>query len=143
MTSERIANSREDIHFRILQMVEKNPLASQRQIASALGVSLGRINYCLNALINKGMIKIENFTASPNKLGYLYVLTPEGISHRASLMVRFIRRKTDEYEMIKAELEALMIDLQGNELSFSQASEGDPFVQRETVLDPKQQGAEK
>lgn len=111
MTSEKNANRREDIHFRILRMLEKNPHASQREIAEELGTSLGGVNYCLNALIAKGHVKIDNFRTSKNKLGYVYVLTPEGIAHRAGLAVRFIKRKMAEYEAIKAEIEALRNDL--------------------------------
>lgn len=111
MTGERSAQRREDIHFRILRMIEKNPQASQREIAQELGVSLGGVNYCLNALIEKGHVKIENFRRSKNKLGYVYVLTPEGFTHKAGLAVRFIKRKMAEYEAIKAEIEALKRDI--------------------------------
>ena len=111
MSREKDANRREDIHFRILRMLEKNPQASQREIAEELGVSLGGVNYCLNALIQTGHIKIENFRRSTNKLGYVYVLTPEGFTHKAGLAVRFIKRKMAEYESIKAEIEALKRDL--------------------------------
>jgi EPS-associated MarR family transcriptional regulator len=111
MTRERSADRHEDIHFRILRMLEKNPKASQREIAEELGVSLGGVNYCLNALIQKGSIKIENFKRSTNKLGYMYVLTPEGLTHKAGLAVRFIKRKMAEYEAIKAEIESLKKDL--------------------------------
>ena len=111
MSREKDAHRREDIHFRILRMLEKQPQASQREIATELGVSLGGVNYCLNALIEKGHIKIENFRRSTNKLGYVYVLTPEGFTHKAGLAVRFIKRKMAEYEAIKAEIEALKHDL--------------------------------
>jgi EPS-associated MarR family transcriptional regulator len=110
MVSEKYANRREDVHFRILRMLEQNPQVSQREIARALGVSLGGVNYCINALIEKGHVKIENFRASKNKLDYFYVLTPEGIAQRAKLATRFIKRKLAEYEAIKAEIEALRND---------------------------------
>lgn len=119
MTSERSANRREDIHFRILHMLEKNPEASQRNIAEELGVSLGGVNFCLNALIEKGHVKIENFKRSTNKLGYIYVLTPEGFTHKTKLAVRFIKRKMAEYEAIKAEIEVLKIDF-GDRIATSQ-----------------------
>lgn len=79
-------------------------------MAKALGVSLGGVNYCLNALIEKGHVRLGNFKASPNKLGYFYVLTPDGIAQRANLATRFIKRKLAEYEAIKAEIEALRND---------------------------------
>ena len=107
MTDYRIAIRREDVRFRVLRLIERRPEASQREIADALGVSVGAVNFCMRALIDKGHIKVANFRASKNKLGYVYVLTPEGISHRASLAVRFIERKLAEYNAIKDELDQL------------------------------------
>jgi len=78
-----------------------------RQLAEELGVSLGAINFCVKALIDKGHIKLANFKASKNKLGYVYVLTPEGIAHRAKLAAGFIKRKMAEFEAIQAELDQL------------------------------------
>jgi EPS-associated MarR family transcriptional regulator len=98
---------REDVDFRVLRFVEENPERSQREISRALGLSLGGVNYCLKALIDKGLIKIENFRTSRNKLGYLYVLTPQGIAERAALTNQFLRRKLAEYEALKAEIEAM------------------------------------
>jgi EPS-associated MarR family transcriptional regulator len=97
----------EDLNFRVLRFVEEYPDRSQREISRALGLSLGGVNYCLKALIDKGLIKIENFRTSSNKLGYLYVLTPQGIAERAALTNRFLRRKLAEYEALKAEIEAM------------------------------------
>jgi EPS-associated MarR family transcriptional regulator len=91
----------------VLRFLEEHPDHSQRDISRALGVSLGGVNYCLRALIEKGSVKIENFRNSRNKLGYLYVLTPEGIAERAALTGRFLRRKMAEYEALRAEIEAL------------------------------------
>lgn len=85
MASDKIAQQREDVHFRVLRLLESRPDASQREIAEELGVSLGAINFCVKALIDKGHIKLANFKASKNKLGYVYVLTPEGIAQRARL----------------------------------------------------------
>jgi len=110
MTSDRIAKQREDVHFRVLDLLEQNPEASQREIADALGVSLGAVNYCMHALIEKGLVKVANFKASRNKLGYVYVLTPEGIAHRASLAVKFIERKLAEYHVLKREIERLQLE---------------------------------
>lgn len=105
MASSKIAKQREDVYFRVLRLLESRPDASQREIAEELGVSLGATNFCVNALIEKGHIKLANFKASKNKLGYVYVLTPEGIAHRAQLAAGFIKRKMAEFEAIQAELE--------------------------------------
>lgn len=107
MVSDKIAQQREDVHFRVLRLLETRPDASQREIAEELGVSLGAINFCVKALIDKGHIKLANFKASKNKLGYVYALTPEGIANRAQLAAGFIRRKMAEFEAIQAELEQL------------------------------------
>lgn len=107
MVSDKIAQQREDVHFRVLRLLEGRPDASQREIAEELCVSLGAINFCVKALIDKGHIKLANFKASKNKLGYVYVLTPEGIAHRARLAAGFIERKMAEFEAIQAELDQL------------------------------------
>lgn len=107
MVTDKVARQREDVKFRVLRLIEQRPDASQREIADELGVSLGAINYCLRALIGKGHVKLANFKASKNKLGYVYVLTPEGIAHRAQLAAGFIKRKMAEFEAIQAELEEL------------------------------------
>jgi EPS-associated MarR family transcriptional regulator len=107
MTSDKAAQQRDDVHFRVLRLLEKRPEASQREIAEELGVSVGAINYCVRALLDKGHVKLANFKASKNKLGYVYVLTPQGIAHRAGLATRFIERKLAEYEATKAELAQL------------------------------------
>ena len=97
----------EDTRFRVLRLIEENPHASQREIANALGVSLGGVNYCLKALVGKGLLKIENFRKSGNKLGYLYLLTPEGIAEKTHLTEAFLRRKMAEYEVLREEIEAV------------------------------------
>lgn len=107
MVSNKTMLHREEVHFRVLHLIEQRPDASQREIAEHLGVSLGAINYCLRALLEKGHLKLANFKASKNKLGYVYVLTPDGIAQRASLAAGFIARKRAEYEAIQAELELL------------------------------------
>ena len=107
MVNDKVMQHREEVHFRVLHLVAQRPDASQREIAEQLGVSLGAINYCLRALLEKGHLKLANFKASKNKLGYVYVLTPEGITQRAALAGAFIARKRAEYEAIQAELELL------------------------------------
>jgi len=97
----------EDTRFRVLRLIEENPHASQREIASALGLSLGGVNYCLQALVGKGLLKIENFRKSGSKLGYLYLLTPEGIAEKARLTEAFLQRKMAEYEALRKEIESV------------------------------------
>ena len=90
-----------------LRLLEANPEMTQRELAEALGVSLGAANYCLKALVEKGWLKLENFQSNPNKLGYLYLLTPMGIAAKTALTARFLKRKLAEYEALKAEIEQL------------------------------------
>jgi EPS-associated MarR family transcriptional regulator len=97
-------NSNTD-HFELLRKIQKNPNYSQRELAGELGISLGKLNYCLKALKEKGLIKINNFTKNPNKLNYIYVLTPKGIAEKANLTINFMKRKMQEYEDLKKELE--------------------------------------
>lgn len=97
----------EDTRFRVLRALEQNPDLSQREIAQALGISLGGVNYCLRSLVEKGQVKVRNFRASDNKLRYAYVLTPGGLAERAALTGRFLQRKLAEYEMLKVEIAAL------------------------------------
>jgi len=91
----------------LLRLIEEHPHASQREIAASLGVSLGRVNYCLKALVGKGLLKIENFRKSGNKIGYLYLLTPKGIVEKTHLTEAFLRRKMAEYEALREEIEAV------------------------------------
>ncbi len=97
----------EDIHFRVLRLLEANPAMNQRELAEELGVSLGKTNYCLKALLAKGMLKMHNFQSSKRKLAYAYLLTPQGIAEKAALTGRFLQRKMDEYVVLKAEIESL------------------------------------
>ena len=111
MTSRR-ANLQEDTNFRLMQLLQDNPHMSQREMAKALGISFGGINYCLSALIDKGLVKIQNFNQNQNKFGYAYLLTPSGISEKAGLTGSFLKRKLQEYEALKAEIEALRMDIE-------------------------------
>lgn len=90
--------------FELLRKIEKNPKASQRELAEKMGFSLGKLNYCLKALRNKGLIKIKNFNQNPKKFNYLYVLTPEGISTKSKLTINFMKRKMQEYDELKSEI---------------------------------------
>ena len=110
MTS-RQTRLQEDTYYRVMQLLQGNPDMTQRQLALSLGVSVGGVNYCLNALIDKGWIKAQNFARSQSKLGYAYVLTPSGLAEKAALATRFLTRKMEEYEALKAEIETLTAEL--------------------------------
>jgi len=90
-----------------MRLIETNPTASQRDIAKSLGISLGAVNYCLNALVGVGFVKVRNFRASDNKLRYAYILTPKGAAEKAAIAGAFLQRKMQEYEALKVEIEAL------------------------------------
>ena len=104
MTSRR-AKLHEDTNFRLMRILEVNPDLSQREMGKALGMSFGGINYCLNALVAKGLVKIENFSQNQNKFGYVYLLTPNGIAVKAAMTSSFLKRKMEEYEALKVEIE--------------------------------------
>ena len=91
-------------HFNVLRKIKNKPESTQRELAKELGFSLGKLNYCLNALKEKGLVKISNFTKNPNKIGYIYVLTPKGIKRKAQLTLNFMKRKMKEYDELKEEL---------------------------------------
>ena len=97
----------DETHLKVPRLLETTPNINQRKLAEALGVSLGKTNFCLNALLDKGLVKIENFRTSTRKLNYAYLLTPAGIAEKAALTARFLKRKTREYELLKAEIELL------------------------------------
>ena len=93
-------------HFDVLRKIQKNPNSSQRELASQLGFSLGKLNYCLKELKNKGLIKLKNFDKQKNKIKYIqYILTPKGISHRTKLTLNFMKRKMREYDELKKDLD--------------------------------------
>ncbi|MDH4233701.1 MAG: MarR family EPS-associated transcriptional regulator [Gallionella sp.] len=94
-------------HYSLLKTLEENPGLSQRDLAKRLGVSLGKVNFCLNALVAKGSIKINNFRNSDNKLAYAYLLTPAGVEQKARMTVQFLKSKVQEYERLRAEIEDL------------------------------------
>jgi EPS-associated MarR family transcriptional regulator len=109
MTS-RQAKIQEDTHFRIMRILQDNPDLTQRELADKLGMSVGGLNYCLNALIDKGFVKMGNFQKSKNKFKYVYLLTPQGIAEKVALTSRFLKRKMEEYEALKVEIEALKLE---------------------------------
>tara|TARA_B100001142_G_C14074086_1_gene554769 strand:+ start:145 stop:441 length:297 start_codon:yes stop_codon:yes gene_type:complete len=92
-------------HFEILRKLKRNPKSSQRELAKDLGFSLGKLNYCLKALQEKGLVKIKNFKKNPKKLNYIYILTPKGISEKTKLTLSFMKRKMKEYDELSKELD--------------------------------------
>ena len=93
-----------EYEFEILRKIQKNPKTSQRELASELGFSLGKLNYCLKALQKKGLIKINNFKKNPKKINYIYVLTPSGIAAKTKLTISFMKQKMREYDELKSEM---------------------------------------
>jgi len=103
--------SSEEIEYKALKLLEANPELSQRQLSSGLGVSLGKAHYVLKSLIEVGWVKLTNVRGSSNKLGYAYVLTPDGIAEKAAITMRFLARKQREYKELQAEIEALQAEV--------------------------------
>ena len=91
-------------HFELLRKINSKPESTQRELAQELGFSLGKLNYCLKELQKKGLIKIENFKKNPNKINYIYILTPKGIAEKTKLTINFMKRKMKEYEELKSEI---------------------------------------
>lgn len=103
---------RDESHLKVLRLLEADPSLSQRDLSEALGVSLGKTNYCIRALLDKGLIKMQNFRNSQNKLAYAYLLTPAGIAARAELTTSFLKIKMQEYEALRQEIEDLRREAQ-------------------------------
>ena len=101
----------DEYRYKILKLVESEPEITQRELAAALGISLGKANFCLKALIEKGLLKARNFRNSKNKLAYMYLLTPSGIEEKASITVRFLKYKMQEYETLRIEIDDLTRDI--------------------------------
>ena len=102
----------EERHLKALRLLELDPEMTQRELAEALGVSVGAANYCLKALVEKGWVKLENFQKNPNKLGYLYLLTPAGMVAKTTLTASFLKRKIIEYEALRVEIKALRSEME-------------------------------
>lgn len=105
----------DETHYKVMRLLEANPRLSQRDVARELGVSLGKVNYCVRALARKGWIKVTNFKNSRNKSAYMYLLTPRGIRHKARLTVCFLRMKVREHEALRAEIEQINRELRVSE----------------------------
>ena len=109
----------EHLQFQVLRRLHESPDLSQRTLAKELGASLGSINYCFQALMEKGWVKMQNFSHSQHKLGYAYLLTPTGLTEKSRLTVRFLKRKKAEYEALHQEIEQLKTELPTNQESVS------------------------
>lgn len=101
---------KKEIRFRVMRAVSRNPEITQRELANELGISLGRVNYCLKALIEKGSIKVDNFRKSENKLRYTYLLTSQGIAEKTALTRQFLKRKLEEYDRLRVDIKSLEIE---------------------------------
>lgn len=101
----------DEYRYKILKLVETKPEISQRELAKNLGISLGKANFCLKALIEKGLLKATNFRNSQNKLAYMYLLTPHGIEEKASITLQFLRSKMHEYEKLRDEIQSLKVEV--------------------------------
>ncbi len=108
--------------LKLIKLIEENPAITQRELAQALGVSVGKTNYLIKALVEKGLVKMRNFKSSDNKARYLYYLTPKGMEEKVRLTYHFLRRKTEEYERLQREIEALRKDLKEMEETPSQGT---------------------
>jgi EPS-associated MarR family transcriptional regulator len=97
----------QETRYRLLKLLNENPTLSQRQLADETGVSLGKVNYCLKALVKTGLIKVDNFQKSDNKAAYAYLLTPKGVAAKAKITVAFLKRKQSEYDSLVQEIEML------------------------------------
>jgi EPS-associated MarR family transcriptional regulator len=100
----------EEVRYKLLKLLEPNPQLSQRQVAQELGVSLGKVNYCLKALVDRGWVKVANFKNSRNKSAYMYLLTPRGFEEKARVTARFLQIKIREYQALKDEIEQIRED---------------------------------
>ena len=106
-----MAGFQEEIQFEVLRRLHQTPQISQRALAKDLGVGLGTINFCFQALVEKGLVKMQNFSQSKNKLRYAYLLTPAGVAEKSKLTAEFLKRKVAEYETLQAEIETLKAEL--------------------------------
>ena len=104
-----------ETHLKLLRYLEAHPQVSQRELSEHLGVSLGKTNYCLRALVDTGLVKARNFKNNRNKRAYLYVLTPKGLDAKARITARFLQRKMDEYERLKGEIDMLKAELEARD----------------------------
>jgi EPS-associated MarR family transcriptional regulator len=112
----------DEIHYKLLKVLEESPDVTQRELAVRLGISLGKVNYCLRALMGRGWVKMANFRRNPSKMGYVYLLTPKGIEEKARITVRFLRHKLYEFDALKTEIERLKVEVANSAASESVSS---------------------
>jgi EPS-associated MarR family transcriptional regulator len=105
-------NESEDTHLQLLRQLDLDPRLNQRRLAQRLGLSLGKVNYCVQALVGKGLIKISNFRRSDNKVAYAYLLTPAGLQEKSRLTISFLKTKQQEYERLRAEIAELQVEVE-------------------------------
>jgi len=115
--TNKLADFQEEIQFKVLRRLHQTPEVSQRFLAKELGISLGSINFCFQALVDMGCVKMQNFSQSKNKLRYAYLLTPKGVSEKSKLTAKFMKRKVAEYEALQIEIEALKAEISINKRS--------------------------
>jgi EPS-associated MarR family transcriptional regulator len=108
---QKLAGFQEEIQFEVLRRLHQTPQVSQRALAKDLGVGLGTINFCFQALVEKGLVKMQNFSQSTNKFRYAYLLTPAGVAEKSKMTAEFLRRKVAEYEALQAEIETLKAEM--------------------------------
>ena len=111
MPSYQISSANDEIQLRVLRLLQAHPQMTQRELAEALGVSLGKTNFCIKALFEKGLIKLQNFQSNRHKLAYSYLLTPTGIAEKSAITARFLVQKMAEYEMLKVEIASLQHEI--------------------------------
>ncbi|MEA3643214.1 MAG: MarR family EPS-associated transcriptional regulator [Lamprobacter sp.] len=116
----------DELQYHVLKHLQSNPQASQRELARALGISLGRTNHCVRAVIERGWVKAQNFRRSNNKLAYAYLLTPEGIEQKTRILARFLKRKEAEYQALQDELEQLTAEASAEGLLPASSRPGSP-----------------
>jgi EPS-associated MarR family transcriptional regulator len=113
----------EEISYQVIKLIEQDPKISQRELSRQLGVSLGKVNYCLRALIDKGWVKARNFKNSQHKLAYRYLLTPHGVQQKSIVAASFLQRKLVEYEQLRREIESLRSEVEQVEVQEKRVSE--------------------
>jgi EPS-associated MarR family transcriptional regulator len=107
----KLAGFQDEIQLQVLRRLHQTPEVSQRRLAKELGISLGSINFCFQALVEKGWVKMQNFSRSNNKLRYVYLLTPGGVAQKSKLTAEFMKRKVAEYEALQLEIESLRSEI--------------------------------
>lgn len=100
-----------EYHLKVMQLIAKHPDISQRELAARLGMSVGKVNYCMQALVSKGLVKIQNFRNSRNKIAYVYLLTPDGVTSKAKLTLQYLSQRIKEYDALKEEIKLLQLEV--------------------------------